>query len=157
MRLTEMKISTELRWVQRRAFAMMEILVAIAVIGVVFLGLYVGLSSGFGFVQLARENLRGTQILQEKMETIRLYTWDQIETPNFIPSAFTENFFATTNGSGGLVYTGTVTIASAPVTEAYSNDLKKVTINVQWKSGRVLRNREMVTFVAKNGLQSYIY
>jgi Tfp pilus assembly protein PilV len=138
-------------------FAMVEALVAVSVIGVTFVALYTALSSGFGFVQLARENLRGTQILQEKMETIRLYTWDQITTPGFIPQTFTDNFFATTNGNGGLVYTGAVQIVNAPITEAYSNDLKQVTIQVRWKSGKTLRTREMQTFIGKNGLQSYIY
>jgi hypothetical protein len=139
------------------AFAIMEAIVAVGVIGVVFVSLYTAISSGFGFVQLSRENLRGTQILQEKMETIRLYTWDQITTPGFIPTNFTEYFIAATNTARGLVYTGQVTIASAPVTEIYSNDLKQVTIKLQWQSGRVLRNREMSTFVGRNGLQNYIY
>lgn len=141
----------------RWGFTTVEIMVSVAIVGITFVALYLGLSSGFGVVQLARENLRGTQILQEKMETIRLYTWDQITNNGFIPTNFVEDFFASTGGVSGLVYTGSVIIASAPVTEVYSNDLKQVTIKVQWKSGGVLRNREMVTFVAKNGLQNYIY
>lgn len=136
---------------------MVEVLVSVSIVGVTFVALYTALSSGFGFVQLARENLRGTQILQEKMETLRLYTWDQINTAGFIPGTFTDNFFATTNGNGGLVYTGAVSIASAPVTETYSNDLKLVTVQVRWKSGKVLRTREMKTFIGRNGLQTYIY
>ena len=135
----------------------MELIVATAIVGVTFLSLYTGLSSGFGLVRLARENLRGTQILQEKMETLRLYTWDQINTPGFIPTNFVDDFYASTNGVNGLVYTGSVSIVAAPVSEVYSNDLKQVTINIRWKSAGVLRNREMVSFVARNGLQTYIY
>jgi hypothetical protein len=138
-------------------FAISEALVATAVIGIVFVSLYTAISSGLGFVQMSRENLRGTQILQEKMETIRLYTWDQITTPGFIPTNFVDYFIATTNTSRGLTYTGQVTIAAAPVTEAYSNDLKQVTINLSWKSGRVVRARQMSTFVGRYGLQNYIY
>lgn len=128
-----------------------------AVIGIVFVTLYTAISSGFGFVQMSRENLRGTQILQEKMETIRLYTWDQITTAGFIPTNFVDYFIAATNTDRGLSYTGAVSIVSAPVTEVYSNDLKLVTINLSWKSGRVVRNRQMSTYVGRNGLQNYIY
>ena len=63
----------------------MEVLVAVAIIGTVFVSLYLGMTQGFAIVQVARENLRATQILQEKTEIIRLYTWDQINTAGFIP------------------------------------------------------------------------
>ncbi|MDX1952105.1 MAG: type II secretion system protein [Verrucomicrobiota bacterium] len=141
----------------RQAFSMVEVLVAVGIIGIMFVSLYSGFSSGFAVVQLARENLRATQILQEKMETIRLYTWEQLNTPNFIPTNFLEDFYATTNANSGVVYTGSVTIAACPITEAYSNDLRQVTMKVQWESAGILRNREMITFVSRYGLQNYIY
>lgn len=154
MNVSTKKISS---WRSQLAFTTIEILVSVGIVAITFVALYLGLSSGFGVVQLARENLRGTQILQEKMETIRLYTWEQITNNGFIPTNFVEDFFASTGGVKGLVYTGTVAIANAPVTEAYSNDLKMVTIKLWWKSGGVVRNREMVTLVGRNGLQNYIY
>lgn len=132
-------------------------MVAVGLGGIMFVSLYTGFSSGFAVVQLARENLRGTQILQEKMETIRLYTWDQITTPGFIPTNFTDVFFPGTQAVSGLIFTGKVTIASAPITEAYSNDLKLVTVEVNWISAKVLRTRSMSTLVSRYGLQHYIY
>ncbi|MBI2947621.1 MAG: hypothetical protein HYY23_08235 [Verrucomicrobia bacterium] len=140
------------------AFSLVELTVAVGVSGVMFLSLYAGMSSGFAVAQLARENLRAGQILQERMETIRLYTWEQINTPGFIPTNFTDSFhFASTQSSGGLIYTGTVTIAAAPITEPYSSDLRQVTVELQWESAHVLRKREMTTFVSQYGLQNYIY
>jgi hypothetical protein len=139
------------------AFAIMEVIVAAVITGITFFSLYAGLSSGFGMVSLARENLRGTQILQEKMETIRLYTWEQLNQPGFVPATFLDDFLGSTGSLRGLVYTGSVTIVSAPVAEVYAADLKQITIKVQWKSGKALRTREMMSFIAKNGLQSYIY
>lgn len=138
---------------------MIEVLVAVVVLAIVFVSLYSGISAGFAVVQLARENLRATQILQEKMETIRLYTWDQINTPGFIPTNFVEKFYSvgTNAGNGGIAYTGRVTIANAPITESYSNELKTVNIQVRWVSANVVRTREMQTFVTRNGLQNYIY
>jgi prepilin-type N-terminal cleavage/methylation domain-containing protein len=140
------------------AFSMVEILVAVAVLGIMFVSLYSGLSSGFAVVQLARENLRATQILQEKMETIRLYTWDQINTPGFIATNFVDTFYANgSNASSGLAFTGRVTIAKAPILQSYSNELKQVTIQLEWVSADVLRRRQMQTYVTRNGLQNYIY
>ena len=141
----------------RRGYSFIELLLCVAVAGIMFVTLYWGLAGGFGIIQLARENLRATQILQEKMETIRLYRWDQINTAGFIPTNFTEPFYATTQATGGLIYTGAVTIASAPVTESYSNDMRQVSMTVFWKSGGVLRTRDMSTFVTRYGLQQYIY
>jgi prepilin-type N-terminal cleavage/methylation domain-containing protein len=141
-----------------QAFTLVEILVATAVLGVMFLSLYVGVSAGFGVIQVARENLRATQILQEKMETIRLYTWDQITTTNFVPNGFTEYFYSDgTNVDKSLTYNGTVTISPSGLTESYSNDVKKVNIKVTWASGKITRSRDMKTFVSTHGLQFYIY
>jgi prepilin-type N-terminal cleavage/methylation domain-containing protein len=139
------------------AFSMIEILVAMTVLGIMFVSLYSGFSSGFAVVQLARENLRATQILQEKMETIRLYTWDQINTPGFVPTNFVDNFYVSSNVVSGMSYTGRVTIAKAPVSETYSNELKSVTIDLKWVSADVMRTRTMQTYVTRNGLQNYIY
>ena len=137
---------------------MVEILVAVVVLAIMFVSLYSGFSAGFAVIQLARENLRATQILQEKMETIRLYTWDQINTAGFVPTNFVEQFYSVgTNATGGVAYTGIVSIANAPITESYSNELKTVRIRLQWLSAKVVRTREMETLVTRNGLQNYIY
>ena len=137
---------------------MIEVLVAVCVLAIMFVSLYSGFSAGFAVIQLARENLRATQILQEKMETIRLYTWEQINTPGFVPTNFVDTFYsAGTNTGGSMSYTGRVTIARPAVTETYSNELKTVKIELRWVSAGVLRNREMQTLVTRNGLQNYIY
>ena len=135
----------------------MDVLIAIAVAGVMFVTLYLAFSQGFAVIQLARENLRATQILQEKMETIRLYTWDQINTPGFIPPTFSAPFYAIGNDSGGVIYRGSMSVTNAPLTETYASDLKLVTVEVNWTSGNAIRRREMKTLVSKYGLHHYIY
>jgi prepilin-type N-terminal cleavage/methylation domain-containing protein len=139
------------------AFSLVEVMVAVSIGGIVFVSLYAGFSSGFAVIQLARENLRGAQILQEKMETIRLYTWDQINKEGFIPTNFTDVFYVGTQSASGLTYTGTVHIANAPLTETYSNDLKLVTVEVTWSSAEILRKRRMESLISRYGLQNYIY
>ncbi len=137
---------------------MVEVLVAVTVLAIMFISLYSGISAGFAVIQLARENLRATQILQEKMETIRLYTWNQINTPGFIATNFVETFYSvSSNAPSGLTYTGKVAISSSPMTESYSNDLRTVSISLKWTSAGVPRSRAMTTYVTRNGLQNYIY
>src|SRR5258708_40044252 len=73
------------------AFTLMEVMMAVIVVSVVFFTVYAGFTFGFVVVQVNRENVRATQILQEKMEMVRLYSWDQV-TNHWIPTSFTEYF-----------------------------------------------------------------
>src|SRR5262245_23471967 len=82
----------------RRGFTLAEVMVGVGFLGTVLVSLYLSFSSGFQFVQLSRENLRATQVLTEKLETIRLYTWDQVNTPGFIPTNFSAPFYVVTGG-----------------------------------------------------------
>ncbi len=143
---------------QRSAFSLVEVVIAMAVVGVSVIALLSGISSGMLTIQMARENVRATQILVEKTETLRLYSWDQLLTTNFIQTSFTEKYDpASTNGGQGLTYTGTVAITAVPMATAYSNEMKQVTVSLNWTTGRINRNRTFTTFVTRNGLQNYIY
>ena len=140
------------------AFSIIEVLVAAVIVGIVFFALYSGVSSGFTVVELARENLRATQVVTDKMETIRLYNWSQINSNGFIPSTFVAPFYATNSSTNtGLLYYGTITITNAPVTEAYADALRLVTVQVSWTSLGQERQRTMSTLVSQYGMQNYIY
>jgi hypothetical protein len=142
---------------------LVEVMMSVAVIGVTFFSLYAGITYGFTVLLLARENLRATQILMEKMETIRLYNWDQINSNGFIPATFVAVFNATntsTNfGTGtGVLYNGTMSVAPAPIAaEAYGTNLRLVTVTLRWTSNKQPRVRTMSTLVSRYGLQNYIY
>jgi type II secretory pathway pseudopilin PulG len=146
-------LSTYSRQIKAGAFLLMETMVGMLVVGIVFVALYTGISSGFAVIQVAEENARATQILEEKLETIRLYTWAQLNTANFVPTNFTVAY--STNSS--LVYTGAMQITAAPVSESYSNSLKSLNVTVTWKSGRVVRTRQMSTLISQFGIQNYVY
>jgi len=139
------------------AFSLVEALVAILVLGISFVSLFAAFSTGFSAVEVSRENLRATQVLLEKLETIRLYSWTQINQAGFIPSTFTAPFNPSTNATGGFTFDGTLTITNSPVSEAYSGDLKMVTVQVNWTSARISRKASMSTLVSRYGLQNYIY
>jgi prepilin-type N-terminal cleavage/methylation domain-containing protein len=152
--------------IRKRAFTLPEVLVSMAVVGLLVLSLFGGLSSGMGAIRAARENLRATQILEEKMEILRAYSWDQITTNvTGIPTNFVAYFYPT-NISGlanvdlaksGTIYTGVLTISDSALGESYSNELKKVTVSVTWQSGDVLHRRSMDTMVSRYGMRNYLY
>jgi type II secretory pathway pseudopilin PulG len=138
---------------------LVEVMVALSVLGFMVISLYAGFSSGFAVLRVARENLRATQVLAERMEVVRLIKWDDVKL-GFIPQTFTAPFYPTdpTNtAAGGFVYTGTVTITNFPGSESYAPDLQVVQINLTWPSGNITRSREMITYVSKYGLQNYLY
>ena len=133
-------------------------MVAVQIIMVTFGGFYLAFTQGFAIIQVARENLRATQILEEKAETIRLFTWKDV-------LAATADTYVTTNyfypmaasGSKGVAYRVERTVSSAPMSESYSNDVKLVTFTIKWTSGNLVRQRQMPTFVAQYGLHNYIF
>jgi len=139
------------------AFTLVEVMIGVAVMAVMFVSLYLGFTQGFAIIQLARENLRATQILQEKMETVRLYTWDQLNTAGFIPPTFTAPFYAAGATNQGIIYSGTLSISNPAMGESYAADMKQIDVQLSWNSGNVQRNRNMRTLVSKYGLHNYIY
>lgn len=142
------------------AFTIAETVVAMAVLGIMFGSFFAGLSLSFSIVQSAREGMRATQILSEKMETIRLYTWDQITATNFQATFNPTANVSGVPGSGvsGVIYTGQVSVAVAPINnkESYAADVKAVTVSLKWRSGAILHQTEMTTFVSRYGMQNYI-
>ena len=159
---TERTSLTQVAWpaTWQAGFTLVEVLVASALVGIMFLAFMGSFSASFQNVQMDRENSRATQILLEKTELLRLYDWDQIvgNDPNVsIPMTFTSPFYPNTNSGGGFNYSGSVTITNAPISEAYSNDMRFVSISVTWTSGGVQRSRTMSSYVSRYGLQNYIY
>ncbi len=144
--------------VRSSAFSLIEVMVAMGVIGIVVTTLYAAFASGFSIIQLARENLRATQIMLEKTETIRLYSWDQVNSNGFIPANFTAAYDPlNSNYSPGLTYYGTVIISNAPMQTTYSPEMRQIVILLDWQTGNLQRHREFTTFIAKDGLQNYVY
>ncbi|MBI3850607.1 MAG: prepilin-type N-terminal cleavage/methylation domain-containing protein [Verrucomicrobia bacterium] len=153
----------------RGAFSLVEVMVGVLVLGIVLISLYAGFGSGFLVMQVTRENLRATQILMQRMETIRLYTWAQLHDTNYFPLTFIESY-GPTAGTNSTVYTGKVINAAGNVAvpgppdavssglpDAYRTNIALVRIQITWPSSGTLRTREMQTYVARSGIQRYIY
>jgi prepilin-type N-terminal cleavage/methylation domain-containing protein len=145
---------------RNKAFTLIETVVAMSMVSIMGVALYSGLSSGFAVVNMARQNLRATQIALEKMETMRMYSWDQVNSNGFVPVNFTAPFFPTpgnTNDNGGLTYYGTTVITNVGLNTTYTNSLRMALVRITWTNGAIAYNREFSTYISQYGMQRYIY
>ena len=151
----------------QQAYTLAEVLVATLLLSTLLVSLYAGMSGGLAYTAMVREELRATQVMLERLEGIRLYNWDQINSNGFIPQTFTTYYFPdpTNPATGsGVLYTGSITIRPIQWSPQppYADDLREVIVRVGWQSGTgpgggQLRQREMRTLVSRYGLQNYIF
>ena len=146
------------------AFTLTEVMVATAVMVIIFLALFSGIAYGLTEVQLSRENLRATQILLERMEGIRLYTFDQLVSSNMFPASFTAAYYplaVTNQSSQGIVYYGQFAISDSQTGTDYNSNLRAVTVSVSWTnthwSKQIPHSRQMQTLVGRYGIQNYTF
>ena len=138
------------------AFTLIEILTAIGIVGIVSVSLYAGLAMSFESVHNSRLELRATHILTEKLEAIRLFNWEQVKTPGFIPDKFTERFEPTDPSS--VLYTGEINLTNAAVAGAsYESTMRKVVAQVTWEGTHGKCTKRMETFISEYGIQNYLY
>jgi len=136
-----------------------EIVISTCILAILAAGLIGCFTYGFYVMELARENQRATQIILEKFETVRLYNWDQVLSPGFIPATFEDIYDPQAEaGSEGIAYHGTVRVTNVPFNTSYSSNMRELVISLTWTSSRNLtRTRTMSTYVAKDGVQNYVY
>jgi len=144
-------------------YTLAEVVIAIFLVGTLVLALFGAFSSGLTAVEAARENLRATQILMQKMENIRLLTWNQLTNTTLAPASFTE-YYDPLSTNSGVAFTGSYALTLAPteVLSAYRQDTAKATITVFWTNttgNRIPRveSRSMTTLVAHYGVHSYVF
>ncbi len=150
-----------------RGFALAEVLVAAGILAFVSTSLYGAFSAGFCLIQSTRENLRATQIMVQKLEAVRLFTWSQVcDTTNYLTSNFTAVYdpLGVNSGNSGAQYTGTVTAsvpAAGELPEAYRTNMRTITVSLNWTTQNgakaIPHQRQMTTRVARNGMQNYIW
>lgn len=143
------------------AMTLVEVMIGVGILGVMMLSFYGGFAFAFSEIRLSRENVRATQILEERMEVVRLLNWDQItKMPGYVPTSFQASFYSENIANpppDDFMFFGTVTLTNAPLTESYAGHLRMITIEVDWMSGKIKRKRKMSTFVSEFGLQKYVY
>jgi type II secretory pathway pseudopilin PulG len=146
---------------QNRGFFLVEAVVGLALLGLVCMALFSGLCNSTFSVQLTRDNLRATQIMAEKLDTIRLYSWKQLTNATYIRQGFNAPLYApdplSPSQTNSAVYEGTIHIDPAPISEIYGQDMRLVTVELKWKTGKLQRSRSMSTLVSRYGTYNYIY
>jgi type II secretory pathway pseudopilin PulG len=142
------------------AFSLIEATVGMGVIGAVVGAMITGITTGTFTMRMARENLRATQIMLEKVETIRLYSWSQVTSPGFIPQTFQATYDPQGAPNVGLTYNGTLTVGPidpAQFNSSYIDDMRQVTVHLAWQTGGIQRSRDFTSYISRNGLQDYVY
>ena len=149
------------------AYTLVEVMVGVAILAFVAASLYAAFGAGFYVIQSTRENLRATQIMVQKLEAVRLFTWSQINnTNNYLKPLFVEPYdpLGASNNCGGAKYTGYLRAevpAVGDLPEAYRTNMRTLTVSLYWTNYNgakaIVHQREMQTRVARNGMQNYIW
>ena len=139
--------------------SLVDVVMAVAMLGIMAGGVFGSFRYGFFTLQCVRENQRATQIMLEKVETIRLYSWDQVTSTNgFIPSTFTDVYDPqAASGNQGASYDGTLRVAPSSLSSSYAASLRELTVTLSWNTRGIPHTRTITTYIAKDGIQNYVF
>lgn len=130
-------------------YSLIEVLIAVGVLGLTIASSLMAMRSGFSMVETARDNTLASQILQSEMENLRLRNWayiSQLETGPFQM----ESSFQQSPASGRF---RCVRLVAAP-----NGLFREISLEVRWRSNNgVEMTRRYVTFFSKEGLNDYYY
>ncbi|HEV2392107.1 MAG TPA: type II secretion system protein [Verrucomicrobiae bacterium] len=142
----------------QKANTLIEVVLATAILAIMGAGVVGSINYGLFIVRVARENQRATQILLERLESIRLYNWTQVTTSGFIPTSFTESYDPQSPTTPGITYYGSLGISNVNLGSSYSTNLRQFTVSLLWTNmGGVSHQRSVSTYVARDGMQNYVY
>jgi hypothetical protein len=138
-------------------------MVSVVVMAILVISLFAGFAFGFQLIKSTREDLRATQILTQKIESIRLCTYAQLI--NLVPRTFQETYSTSGTNGSSVIYYGNISVGSnSNLPSAYIDKVRLVTVSVSWTTARsglfqnaVVHTRTMQTQSAFNGLQNYLY
>jgi prepilin-type N-terminal cleavage/methylation domain-containing protein len=139
--------------------SLVEVVMAVGLLGIMAGGFFGSFRYGFFTLQLVRENQRATQVLLEKVETIRLYSWDQINSNGFVPPQFIDWYDpqATNINARGVTYTGTAIVTTCPLASSYATNMRQLSLTLNWTTGTIPHKRSLNTYIARDGIQCYVW
>jgi len=145
-------------WRRLEAATLSEIVVCVLIVNISAAALMGCFKYAFFITGVTQQNQRATQVMLERAEAIRLCSWDQVRSNGFIPATFSEYYDPTgTNGSKGVLYSGTAKITSFPYSTVYGTNMRQLTMTLTWQSGNITHRRTNITYIAKDGIQNYVY
>ncbi len=137
-------------------FTLVETIVAVVLCSIMVGALYACFGFGFSAVRTTREDLQATQILLSRLERVRLCTWPQVTNPLYNPPASTGYFDAKNKRTPCTITFKAVTPPFGSLPEAYRSQVLLVTVDVSWTSDNLQHKRSMQTYVAHQGMNSYV-
>lgn len=146
---------------QSAGFSLIENVVSLTIVAVMLTSLYASFASGFSTVRVSRENMRATQILLTKLESVRVSSYDKLTNSAYYPASFTEYFDPKDKAAGGagVVYQGAYT-ASVPAVgtlpESYRTNMLLITVSLNWTAGNTQHTRSMQTYAARDGMAGFV-
>ena len=152
---TSLVAPTTQRYYGRSGMTLVEVMIAVAIMGIVLGSVLAIISQSANYVADMRLTARSTQVLHQRIEDIRLYTnWPSVLALN--NSLFTNT---TVDISGQITnrWIGAVTIGSF---SPYSiSNVVSATVSVTWKNrtGTSVRTNSLSTLISNGGLDTYIF
>ncbi len=123
----------------QKGFSLIEVLIAVFILGIVSMTLVSVFMYGFNSVYKTRMVSLATQIAQEEIELVRNMNYDDIL---LLQSTFTHDSLSElVNGAGEVI------IESGP-----GDDIKKLTISVTWVYRGTNMRKDVVTFITREGV-----
>ena len=132
----------------RSGFTILEAMIATVILGLALTSVVAVASQCLRYLTDIRRTARSSQILQQKMEDIRMLNWIQLTTLT--------NVFTDPNDTNHI-YTGRI-IQSADASYGTTTTVMKVTLTATWtnQAGMVLTN-SLSGLVCNGGLNKYIF
>ena len=123
----------------KKGFSLIEVLIAVFILGIVSLTLISVFIYGFNVVYKTKQIALATQIAQEEVEVIRNMNFDDILS---LDSSFSHDSLSElVNG------VGTLSLQDGP-----GIDIKKLTVSVTWNYRGTTQKKDVVTFITREGV-----
>ncbi len=139
------RVSSDLR----KGVTIIELMMAVMILGVVFASSFSLIGMGFIMVERARDMTRVTQILQNEVEDLRTKNWSQIEALEGTAIVSLDSAIIAEYGDR---YTVTRTLSD------FKDDQMDLAITVVWTDNKgVTHTRTFYTLFTKDGLNDFYY
>jgi prepilin-type N-terminal cleavage/methylation domain-containing protein len=120
-------------------FSLIEVLIAVGVLGIVFMSTISIFIYGFNAVARTRQVALATQICREQIEIVRNLPYDSFVS---LGSTFTHSRLSSFSAGAGAQ-----AIEPGPGT-----DIKKLTVTVTWTYRGLGRRKDVTTYITRSGI-----
>lgn len=130
---------------KEEGFTLIEVLVTMVILSGVLTALLSCFIYGLSIISRMKQTAIATQIIQEQLEDIRDKTYDEIVS---LGTSFENTRLdQLSTQSGGEEASGGVVVESSE-----GDDIKKITVTVQWTYRGRAQREDLVTFITREGI-----